>query len=146
MSRDAFAFWAEDLGEEISDTGLPVGLERGVHELRAARDEIRNLLRNSKVQKELFPEVGEDDPTRADLKRMRLAWRLSQEIYNEYEARVVALANYSKRLAAAGITKNALVREGEEAATWKALTPEERRRVRESLQDIDAKVQEAADV
>jgi transcriptional regulator with XRE-family HTH domain len=136
MDVDEFLSWAEDLEFDISEDGLPEGIERGIRELREKHDELTDALSKSSVRKALFPARSTEGLAgkewyRAAFEPGRLAWKLKAEIGREYWARERALVNYSARLFAEGKTEDYLLygsREGEPAREHHRVLEEERRR------------------
>src|SRR5215203_295452 len=108
MDRDEFLSWAEDLEFEISEDGLPEGIERGMRELREMRDQLAAATAKQATQDALFPrrDVPKGEKVKELFRQKRFAWELKWEIRHEYLAREVALVNYSRQLFVEGETSD----------------------------------------
>jgi transcriptional regulator with XRE-family HTH domain len=131
MSNEEFLDWAGDLDPEIDEDGIPQGIERGIEELHAKRDELKAALRKSAARKTLFPAPqglsGEE--RRNWLLKPPGRWELINEIRHEYLARELALVNYSKQLFVEGEAEDYLTYARDPRSH--AQMREERRRVLE---------------
>jgi transcriptional regulator with XRE-family HTH domain len=110
VSAEEFISWARGLDPEVDEDGIPQGIERGIEELHAKRDELIDALRTSAARKTLFPVPPglSGEATRAWLLKPPGRWELINEIRHEYLARELALVNYSKQLFAEGETEDYL--------------------------------------
>jgi transcriptional regulator with XRE-family HTH domain len=133
MDQDEFLTWAEDLEFEISDDGLPEGIERGMQKLREMRDQLDKALAKSPAQNALFSrrEVPKGERVKELFRQKRLAWDLKWEIRHEYLAREVALMNYGRQLFAEGKTSDYLVYVHRRDLELRQMPEAERRRLLE---------------
>jgi len=133
MDREQFLSWAEDLEFDVTEEGLPQGLERGIQELREMRDQLDAALAKSTTRDMLFPrrEAPKGEKVKELFTQRRFAWELKWEIRHEYLAREVALMNYGRQLFTEGATSDYLVYEHARDFELRRLPEAERRRLLE---------------
>jgi transcriptional regulator with XRE-family HTH domain len=112
-SEEEFLAWASDLDLDLDEKGFPHGIERATHELKRRRDRILDALRDPDVQADLFGRAQTegltgDDWAREVFRPSKAAWKLANEIRQEYTRREVSLVNYSVRLFVEGATNDYL--------------------------------------
>jgi len=112
-SEEEFLAWASDLDLDLDEKGFPCGIERATHELKQRRDRILDALRDPDIQADLFGRAQTegltgDDWAREVFRPSKAAWKLANEIRQEYTRREVSLANYSVRLFVEGVTNDYL--------------------------------------
>jgi len=101
MDYEEFIEWVRDLAEEVDDDGLPVGLDRGRHDLREfLEDLVGEVRRSAELRRILLPEPVPGKPFKAQ----SLATELSWELRNEYLHREAVIVNTSRQLYNAGET------------------------------------------
>lgn len=107
MTKEEFFSWAEE-HESLEE------IENAIGELHAARDRLLEALNDPATQETLFPRrrglVTRKERVSETFRPGKLAWKLRNEIRNEYLARETALVNYSRLLFIEGEAEDYLVR------------------------------------